>query len=101
MLLTVSPLKGSQKLSYRLESRMREIRLSGLEGGETQTNASSLPLSISNVQRQSSAVFRQALAWRRFPEPSDAPRKLGTGTIEDNRRTLLFNGCPQPFADKL
>jgi hypothetical protein len=59
MLLTVSPLKGSQKLSYRLESRMREIRLSGLEGGETQTNASSLPLSI------------------------------------------LFNGCPQPFSDKL
>jgi hypothetical protein len=67
MLLTVSPLKGSQKLSYRLESRMREIRLSGLEGGETQTNASSLPLSISNVQRLSSAVFRQALAWRCFP----------------------------------
>ena len=25
---------------------MREIRLSGLEGGETQTNASSLPLSL-------------------------------------------------------
>ena len=47
MLLTVSPLKGSQKLSYRLESRMREIRLSGLEGGETQPNASSLPLSLS------------------------------------------------------
>ncbi len=67
MLLTVSPLKGSQKLSYRLESRMREIRLSGLEGGETQTNASSLPLSIlfngfPIVQRLSPAVFRQALA---------------------------------------
>ena len=26
--------------------------------------------------------------------PSDSPRKLGTGTIEDNRRTILFNGCP-------
>jgi hypothetical protein len=38
---------------------MREIRLSGLEGGEPQPNAASLPLS------------------------------------------LLFNGCPQPFADKL
>jgi hypothetical protein len=41
-----------------------------------------------------------------FLDPSDSPRKLGTGTIEDNRRTLLFNGklfngCPQPFADKL
>ncbi|MFN5186821.1 MAG: hypothetical protein ACK5GD_13690, partial [Planctomycetota bacterium] len=42
-----------------------------------------------------------------FLEPSDAPRKLGTGTIEDNRRTILcngcplFNGCPQPLVDKL
>lgn len=50
MLLTVSPLKGSQKLSYRLESRMREIRLSGLEGEETQTNASSLPLSMGRLR---------------------------------------------------
>ena len=41
------------------------------------------------VQRLSSAVGRQALAWRCFPEPSDAPRKLGTGTIEDNRRTMI------------
>ena len=49
---------------------------------------------LSIVQRLSPAVSRQALAWRRFPEPSDAPRKLGTGTIEDNRRTILFNGCP-------
>ena len=56
MLLTVSPLKGSQKLSYRLESRMREIRLSGLEGGETQTNASSLPLSIDTVRQYGSTV---------------------------------------------
>ncbi|MFN5186959.1 MAG: hypothetical protein ACK5GD_14385, partial [Planctomycetota bacterium] len=40
----------------------------------------------------SSTVLRQALAWRCFPELSDAPRKLGTETIEDNRRTLLFNG---------
>ena len=48
MLLTVSPLKGSQKLSYRLESRMREIRLSGLEGGEPQPNAASLPLSMAD-----------------------------------------------------
>ena len=28
---------------------MREIRLSGLEGGETQSNASSLPLSIART----------------------------------------------------
>jgi hypothetical protein len=96
---------------------MREIRLSGLEGGEPQPNAASLPLSMDSrrtilfngfpiVQRLSPAVLRQALAWRCFPEPSDAPRKLGTGTIEDNRRTILFNGilfngCPQPFSDKL
>ena len=28
---------------------MREIRLSGLEGGETQPNASSLPLSVART----------------------------------------------------
>jgi hypothetical protein len=31
---------------------MREIRLSGLEGGETQSNASSLPLSIARTTAQ-------------------------------------------------
>ena len=34
---------------------MREIRLSGLEGGETQSNASSLPLSIARTTGRSPA----------------------------------------------
>lgn len=70
MLLTVSPLKGSQKLSYRLESRMREIRLSGLEGGETQSNASSLPLSTSGT-----ALGGIPLAFRIHAESKTAPLK--------------------------
>ncbi len=45
MLENVNPSKGSQKLSYRLESRMREIRPYGSEGGEPQLNVASLPLS--------------------------------------------------------
>ncbi len=36
---------GSHKLNYRLESRMRETRQSGSEGGESQANVTSLPLS--------------------------------------------------------
>ena len=34
-------------------------------------------------------VARQALAWRRFPAPSDSPRKLGRKTAEDSRLTML------------
>jgi hypothetical protein len=34
-----------EAVNLRLESRMREIRPSGLEGGAAQTNAPSLPLS--------------------------------------------------------
>ena len=36
------------KVSDQPESRMRQTRLSGLEGGEPQTNAASLPLSYSS-----------------------------------------------------
>jgi len=35
------------RVNRQLESRMREIRQSGSEGGGAQTNAPSLPLSIS------------------------------------------------------
>ncbi len=35
-----------EAVNLRLESRMREIRPSGLEGGAAQTNAPSLPLSF-------------------------------------------------------
>ncbi|MEK0425042.1 MAG: hypothetical protein RJB11_1133 [Planctomycetota bacterium] len=68
MLLTVSPLKGSQKLSYRLESRMREIRLSGLEGGETQTNASSLPLSMVAIDLRPSRPSPRGKGPRCWPD---------------------------------
>jgi hypothetical protein len=33
-------------VNHQLESRMREIRLSGSEGGGTELNRSSLPLSL-------------------------------------------------------
>ena len=44
--------------NHRLESRMREIRQSGSEGGEAEINRSSLPLS--NLKASNLRVFRQS-----------------------------------------
>ena len=47
-------------LNHRLESRMREIRLSGLEGGAGQLNALSLPLSNPGRREACSSAFTRS-----------------------------------------
>ena len=46
---------SSLKVNHRLESRMRETRLSGSEGGGTEFNRFSLPLSPLNSRKRKSA----------------------------------------------
>ena len=77
--------------SLALLSWIPQTRLASSAPGRLRTTVEHY-CSTEIVQRLSSAVCRQALAWRCFPGPSDSPRKLGIGTIEDNRRTLLFDG---------
>jgi len=50
------------QVNYQLESRMREIRLSGSEGGGTELNRSSLPLcapvKVIDQERESRSMGR-------------------------------------------
>jgi len=43
-MMPIVPYSSPREDNHRLESRMREIRQSGSEGGVVQTNAPSLPL---------------------------------------------------------
>ena len=56
------PVKGAilEVVTLRLESRMREIRQSGSEGGAAQTNAPFLPLSL---ERRSLTQIRGVMRW--------------------------------------
>jgi hypothetical protein len=58
---------------------MREIRLSGLEGGETQSNASSLPLSFKTLTaREDRPTFKMRTAQEDRPSaPSKASKQKG------------------------
>ena len=64
---------------------MREIRLSGLEGGETQSNASSLPLSVARTDGPEDRTTVARTAARRT-----APRFR---PLRDLDRTTIARTC--------
>ena len=77
--------QSSLRKNHRLESRMRETRLSGSEGGGTELNRSFLPLSEfhrSGHRSQTSSSFNRSSS---HPESGRSVHKIGPRNNRDPR----------------